>query len=270
MSAPLPYVPLEAARAAGGLRMVLNAGAPGPWSEAAKGILRVKGIGYVPVAHLGGMENAEVVAWTGVANAPVAMFEDERPRSHWSEILLLAERLAPEPRLIPQDQGLRVRMMGICQEICGEDGLGWNRRLQLFDANEASARAKAAQKDAAALDQPNVPIARMRFRYSANADLAATDQRLIAILDHLTALLELQAATGSPWFVGTSMTAADIYWAAFSNLFAPMSPEVCPMPDYYRAGAGQCSPELCAALSSALIDHRDRTARIAFEVPMRF
>lgn len=270
MSFTLPYVPLDEARAAGGLRMVLNAGAPGPWSEAAKGILRYKGIDFVPVAHLGGMENVELVAWTGIANAPVAMYGDERPRSHWSEILLLAERLAPEPRLIPEDEADRVRMFGIAHEICGEDGLGWNRRLQMFDRNEATARAKVAEKDPAAAEKPNVPIARMRYRYSANADIAVAEARQIAILNFLTDLLRRQEAAGSPWFIGDTLTAADIYWAAFSNLVAPMAPDVCPMPDFYRHSADRRSPDLDAAISPALLAHRDRVARLCFDPPMRF
>jgi len=266
----LNYIPLEQARAAGGLRMVLNAAAPGPWSEAAKAMLRIKGIDYIPVAHQGGMENAELVAWTRIENAPVAMYGDERARSHWSEILLLAERLGPDPALIPADQELRARMMGICHEICGEDGLGWNRRLQMFEASEATAREKAAETDPAARDEPNVPIARMRYRYSPNTDQSVPEARCITILDYLTGLLERQAQAGSPWFVGDTMTAADIYWAAFSNLFAPMAHEVCPMPDYYRTIAGAVSPAMARAISPALIEHRDRTTLAAFEVPMRF
>jgi glutathione S-transferase len=266
----LDYVPLDEARKAGGLRLVLNSLVPGPWSEAAKGIFRVKGIPYLPVAHLGGMENSELVAWTGIANAPVAMYESERPRSHWSEILLLAERLSPDPPLVPADQVDRVTMMGICQEICGEDGLGWNRRLQLITTNEARARDKAAGHDRASADQPNTASQRLRHRYSGNAAMEDAERRMIATLDDLTARLRSQAQAGSPWFVGNAMTAADIYWAAFSNLFDAMAEEVCPMPDFYRLGAAAKSPELARAVSVELIAHRDRTAEAAFEKPMRF
>ena len=159
------------------ISLVLNSLVPGPWSEAAKGLLHVKGISYLPVAHLGGMENSELVAWTGIANAPVAVYDDERPRAHWSEILMLAERLNPEPSLIPADQSDRVVMMGICHEICGEDGLGWNRRLQLIAMNESRARAKAAT------DQPNAATERLRHRYSGNAAMAEAERRMIATLD---------------------------------------------------------------------------------------
>ena len=270
MSFSLPYVPLEEAKAAGGLRLVLNAGAPGLWSEAAKAILHFKGIEFIPVAHLGGMENAEIVAWTGVPNAPVAMYENERPRSHWSEILLLAERLAPEPRLVPANEADRVKMMGIAHEICGEDGFGWNRRLALFDLNEASAREKAAEKDPGALARPNEPIARMRYRYSANANAETVERRVVTILRYLTQVLEEQEAAGSHWFVSDDVTAADIYWAAFSNLVAPMDHAICPMPDFYRTSAGMRSAAVEAALSPSLIEHRDRVVQKCFRVPMQF
>lgn len=270
MKATLNYIPAAQARDLPGLRLVLNAGVPGPWSEAAKALFHVKGIPFVAVPHIGGMPNEELVAWTGIANAPVAMLDDERPRAHWSEILLLAERLVPEPRLLPQDQALRVQVLGLSHEICGEDGLGWNRRLQLFEQSEASARRKAAEKDPAALDRPNVPIARMRFRYSPNTDMAAAENRILAILAHLDAALAANRAAGSDWFVGDAMTAADIYWTAFSNMFAPIAHERCPMPSYYRDSAVVQSDAVARAITPALLDHRDKVAAICFENPMRF
>ena len=97
----MEYRSVSEARDMPGLRLVLTAGVPGPWGEAAKSILHVKKIPYTAVAQLGGMENEDLVAWTGRANAPVAVYGSEAPRDGWAEILLLAERLAPEPRLVP-------------------------------------------------------------------------------------------------------------------------------------------------------------------------
>ena len=42
------FVEVTEARTLSGLRLVLSLGVPGPWSEAAKGILYVKKIPYVP------------------------------------------------------------------------------------------------------------------------------------------------------------------------------------------------------------------------------
>jgi len=111
---------------------VLTAGVPGPWSEAAKGLFHVKRIPYTAVAQEGGGENAELRAWTGHDNAPIVVHADEPPRTRWDEIIFFAERLAPEPALIPADPADRALMFGLCHEICGENGLGWSRRLMII------------------------------------------------------------------------------------------------------------------------------------------
>ena len=46
------YIEVEKARSMSGLRVVLTPGVPGPWSEAAKGILHVKEVG-------GGLNNVD-------------------------------------------------------------------------------------------------------------------------------------------------------------------------------------------------------------------
>src|SRR5258708_14238712 len=62
------------------------------------------------------------------------MYNDERPRTGWAEILLLAERLAPNPSLLPKAAADRALVFGLAHEICGEQGLAWSRRLQLIHA----------------------------------------------------------------------------------------------------------------------------------------
>ena len=54
-----------------------------------------------PVAQQPMVTNDALLAWTGHENAPIAVYENEKARAGWAEILFLAERLAPEPRLIP-------------------------------------------------------------------------------------------------------------------------------------------------------------------------
>ncbi|MBM4256712.1 MAG: hypothetical protein FJ147_12545 [Deltaproteobacteria bacterium] len=66
-----------------GLRLALTVGGPAPWSMAAKSILHVKKIPYVPVAQHGGEANEELLAWTGHRNAPVAVYNNEPPRTGW-------------------------------------------------------------------------------------------------------------------------------------------------------------------------------------------
>ena len=76
--------------------------------------------------------NDDLFAWTGMRNAPIAMFEEEPPQSTWHEILLLAERIGSGPSLIPEDPIDRALMLGFSTEICGPDGFAWNRRLEMM------------------------------------------------------------------------------------------------------------------------------------------
>ena len=110
----MDYIDVEEAIAKSGLRLVLTEKVPGPWGEASKGILSVRKIPYTPVRQRAGQVDEALRAWTGQISAPVAMYEDERPRSGWAEILLLAERLEPSPRLIPEDPRERAIMLGLC------------------------------------------------------------------------------------------------------------------------------------------------------------
>ena len=48
----------------------------------------------------------------------------------WLDILYLAERLGSGPSLLPADREGQVECIGLSHQICGEDGLGWNRRLK--------------------------------------------------------------------------------------------------------------------------------------------
>lgn len=45
----MEYLEPEIARNRSGLRLVLTAGVPGPWGEAAKSIFSLKGIDFLPV-----------------------------------------------------------------------------------------------------------------------------------------------------------------------------------------------------------------------------
>src|SRR5689334_5174229 len=95
------YIEVEEALKIPGLRVVLSPGVPGPWSEAAKGILHVKKIPYTKVRQEVGGQNLPLLKWTAQTTAPAFVYNDERPRSLWIDQLYLAERIAPEPPLIP-------------------------------------------------------------------------------------------------------------------------------------------------------------------------
>ncbi len=131
------YISIEEARERPGLRLVLTSRVPGPWGEAAKALFHVKKISYTKVEQRPGKSDAELRAWSAQTSAPVAVYEDERPRSGWADILSLAERLMPEPRLIPTEPARRMLMFGLANEICGEGGFGWRRRMMMLEATLA-------------------------------------------------------------------------------------------------------------------------------------
>ena len=242
MNAPA-YVEPAAARAMGGLRLVLGCGVPGPWSVAARAIFDFKGISYVAVPHDAGQDNEVIVSWTGQNSAPVAIWENERPRAHWSELLLLAERLRPDPPLIPADEEERALMFGLSHEICGEDGLGWTLRCLFFAAQRAAG---------------DIPYPTLLEKYHSTHSVEHHRLRLNAILAMLEKRLAAQKMRSSDYLVGHAVSAADFYWAAFSNLIEPMSDAQCEMPAFYR-GLGKISRgHLDMPLSKSLLVHRDQ------------
>jgi hypothetical protein len=111
---PFEYVSVEEASRRRGLRMVVVGDVPSPWGEAAKGILHIKGIKWVGVRLL--YDSELLKEWAGQRSAPVVVYENERPRSGWSEILLLAERLAPSPSLLPANPADRALVLGLAHE----------------------------------------------------------------------------------------------------------------------------------------------------------
>jgi hypothetical protein len=121
------YISVEEAINAPGLRLVLSAGVPGPWGEAAKAILAYKGLEFTPVHQQGGGENEALRTWTGQTSAPVAVYDDLPPVCHWLDLLLLAERLAPATPLVPLNCADRIQVLGLSALIAGVDGFGWHR-----------------------------------------------------------------------------------------------------------------------------------------------
>jgi glutathione S-transferase len=261
MPSATEYVDIETARKARGLRLVLTRGVPGPWSESAKGIFWVKRIPYLRVAQEAGGANTGLVEWTGSANAPVAVYDDEPPRSGWIDILRLAERVGREPALIPEDPHLRATMFGYANELCGELGFGWNRRLTLID------RMLPRDGDPLRGEGPAQTLGR-RYGYSRDA-AAKAPARSAAILAGLSALLREQYAAGRRFFVGNCLSALDIYWAAFAALVDPLPPDLCPMPDYLRPFYVLEAGEARAAVDPLLLEHRDRVYHDYLELPLR-
>src|SRR5579859_4684742 len=138
------YIEVEQAIGMPGLRVVLTPRVPGPWTEAAKGILHVKQIPYVKVRQELMGPNLALLEWTKQASAPVFVYGNERPRSLWNDQLFLAERLQPNPPLVPADINERMLMFGLSDELCGEFGLGWSRRLMIIHSSLTDPNASEA------------------------------------------------------------------------------------------------------------------------------
>jgi glutathione S-transferase len=250
------YVSVDEAIKLGGLRMVVVGGVPSPWGEAAKGILHIKGIEWVAVRLV--YDSEPLKEWAGQRSGPVAIYEKERPRAGWDEILLLAERLAPTPSLLPKDAAARALVFGLAQEICDEAGLGWSRRLQLVHAG--------LQK-AGGFPEPVAKYLAKKYGYSPGAE-AAVRARVVELLGMLAARLKAQREAGSRYYVGTALTAVDVYAATVMAMFAPLPPEHCVVEAGTRAAFRTLDAQTEAALDSVLLEHRDMMYAEHLELPL--
>ena len=253
------WIDVAEARRRGGLRLVLVRGVPSPWGEAAKAILQVKKLPFARVAQQPGGANEELLAWSGQTSAPVAAWEDEKPRSGWAEILLLAERLAPEPRLVPPEPAERARLFGFANELAGELGFGWCRR------NDGIHQA--------VLKLPEGPIREGAVgfgrKYGYRAEEAALYRRRVReVLALFSEQLRSQHARGARFLLGDALSALDLYWAAFAALLEPLPKELCPMDDGMHAFYTLRDPAQRAPGDELLLAHRDFIYRTYLELPV--
>ncbi|MGA2412168.1 MAG: glutathione S-transferase C-terminal domain-containing protein [Candidatus Binataceae bacterium] len=254
------YIEVDEAIGMSGLRVVLTPGVPGPWSEAAKGILHVKKIPYIKVRQELGGDNLPLKRWSAQTTAPVFAYNDERPRSIWNDQLYLAERLQRNLPLIPSDIQERALMFGLANEICGENGLGWSRRLTLLHPALSNPHAPEAAKKASA-HMGN------KYGYSPEAAEAAA-ARTAEIIRALAEQLASQRSKDSRFFVGDRLSALDIYWATFAALLEPLPDNLCPMPAAYRRMYQCGDPLIRAALTPQLLAHRDFIYHEYLELPV--
>ncbi len=250
------FVSVEEAKQRSGLRVVVVGIVPSPWGEAAKGILYHKRVPYV-AARLS-TEGPAVKEWTRHDSAPIAVYENEAPRTGWAEILLLAERLAPASPLIPASPDDRALLFGLSHEICGEDGLGWARRL--FGVHVSLAGGEGFPR----------PIAEyLGAKYGYRGDNGeAAGRRVIALLGLFARRIARQRQRGSRYLIGDAFTAADIYLATFMALFVPLPNDLCPMSDTFRTAFSAMDDATRAALDSILLEHRDEIYKKHLELPL--
>ena len=252
------YISVEEAVIAPGLRLVLTAGVPGPWGESAKAMLAYKNLDYIPVRQEGGGENAALRDWTGQTSAPVAVYEDLPPVCHWLDLLMLAERLAPQKPLVPLDAADRAAVLGVSALIAGVDGFAWHRRLQMLAPMMA-------------LDKPPEMIFRMAHKYGwSQQAYAAATSRMRAISAELDKRMAVQQAAGSDYLVGNTVTAADFYWANFAGMVKPLGEKNNPMPEYMRTTYESADEDTLACLTPRLEALRDRMYERHISLPLDF
>jgi glutathione S-transferase len=251
----MEYATINDVIAADGLRLVIVRAVPSPWSQAAKAMLEYKGLDFIVAAQEPGQENVELAEWSGQNSGPVVAWNNDAPLSRWDDILWLLERLAPARPLIPSDFAERTECLGLAHGICGESGLGWNRRLDMFHQMLAQ----------------GAPVSGLAEKYGyteENGELAR--ERTVHLLNYLSARLTRQRKNGSDFFVGNALTAVDFYWAAFSNFICLPSPEDCPMRSSVRDTFSVTSTAYSYLFDSILIEHRERIMQAHFKIPMEF
>jgi glutathione S-transferase len=251
----MKWVSVDEARTMPGIRLVLQKSSWAAWSECAKNILYYKKLPYAPVPQFSFEQNPEIVAWTGVRNQPQLVYENDPVRTNWLDILNLAERLAPEPALLPQDSAQRAMVVGLSNELCGEWGLGWCKRLQVVKPGFLPGAEDIMKKEYGLVD----------------GDVQnPAERRMAEIVAMLAGRLHEQKKAGSRYFVGDQLTAIDIYWATFSNLLRPLPQEVCALNDNIRVPFSNPGAVIEAAMDPILYEHRDYIYNNFLQLPIDF
>jgi glutathione S-transferase len=249
------YVDTREAMRRKGFRMVVSSRIPSPWGEAAKGFLYLKGIPWTAVRLA--YDDADLKQWAGQLSAPVAFYDDEPPRSGWAEILMLTERLAPAPALLPLDPDTRARALLLCGKFCAPGGLGWLRRLQNVHAGLAK-QGGFSERVAGYLGK--------KYGYDP-AQAEGYGPGVRALLNELAAALRSQRRVG-PYYLGTTLSAVDVYSATFMGIFCPLPELHCAMDPSIRAAFEHLDEPTAAALDPVLLEHRDMMYARHLELPL--
>jgi glutathione S-transferase len=253
------FVTLEEARTATGVKLVVAASLPSPWSEAAKGILHVRGIDALLVRFAS--TDKAVREWMGWHNVPVLLAPGEPIRTHWTEILEAAERIGGAerggPSLVPTAEDDRMRLFGLAHELLGENGLVWSGRMLVIHRGLVTEGQEGFPLRIAQYLAPKYGYAPER--------VDAARARVRSLFDRFARLLE-----GKTYAIGGALTALDLYLATAIAPFVPMSEALCPdTHPIVRHAFSTASPDLSSAIPPVLVAHRDRIYEKHLELPVR-
>ena len=243
----LEFISLDkAAEMKTGTRVTFIPGIQALYAEALKNICHVKKIPLNRVLHpmmgvdkeTGEDRQAELYNLTSQTSLPTMFHNEERPRNDWIEQLSLAEQIgdADSPTLIPNNFELRLEMFGLCAVVVAEDGLVWNARI-LNDS----------------------PLAQ-KYGYSEKASASAL-AKIAEIIHLIDGRLEAQEKQGSPYLIGESLSAADVYWATMCMIILPASPEIMTRTKQNKGmllwfEGNSKVPEIADVLSKRIEDHQ--------------
>jgi glutathione S-transferase len=193
---------------------------------------------------------------TGQESLPVVFWNDERPRSHWLEQLVLAERISLEPRLLPDDPLERAKVVGLVGELCSEAGFGWHRRVMMiarlltepgFGERERSIGQYLAAK----------------YRHNTDSVEASTKR-----CEEITLAFAGLRMAGAEYLVGPTLTALDLAWAAFAALIKPLPEDLCPMKPLWRDLYTWMPSMTPPHIVEALLAHRAQIYRSLLPLPV--
>ena len=136
-------------------------------------------------------------------------------------------------------------MVGLANELIGENGFIWNLRLVMLGLGGPERVAKERVRNPM-YDQ---------YGYS-EAAAAVAVERAKAVMERLTFQLIAQRKAGSPYIVGEALSAADIYWVYFSQAVGTFPEARCPMPAGMRK-AYEIVGSLLGDLDPMLVEQRD-------------
>ena len=148
--------------------------------------------------------------------------------------------------------------LGLINEICGDTGFAWNARLLMLNAGYVAIGPEAVAKNP------------MYAEYQFEADAAESiKDKIESFLAYLSDHIKAQRDQDSDHLVGNQLTAADVYWAYFSNMLQALPPEQNPMPEGLRKSWGVLAASI-SGYDPILIEQRDRTFANYLSLPLEF
>ena len=241
------------------------------WAQALRAILFVKGIPYEKVVHppyRDGEPDAQraLFDWTAQTSVPTMAYRaspqgEDIIRNDWLGQLMLAERIEPQPSLIPSNPRERILMIGVASEIMSPQGLLWQARLAM---SELYRTAQMTPKQRAFFGHGEF----LGGKYSFVANGEPPLENVKRGLHLLDTLLAENQARGSAFFVGDALSALDIYWVYASNMASLLPPEDLPVMRFNREMYTGINEALASVLTERLLAHRDRVLRNHLECPV--